>query len=134
MSVFEQIKEGDRIVIGEYIRGFGRGTNPLKIETVTKVTATQITAGGIRFLKSNGRQTPKVYNQARVITVWTSHQGERLMTPEEAEARNKETKRELAHKALAYRIRDVKFTELPYETLLKLAEALGIEVADDPQT
>jgi hypothetical protein len=56
------------------------------------------------------------------------------MTPEEAEARNKEVKREIDHRDLAYRIRDIKFIEYPYETLLKLAEVLGLEVPNDPQS
>lgn len=131
MSIFEEIKEGDRIVVREYSGGLGRGTSPWKTETVTRVTATQITAGDIRFKKSDGWQTPKVYNQARIMTEWTLGKGERLMAPEEAEAKNKELKRELDHKTLAYRLRDVKFIELPYETLLKLAEVLGMEAPDD---
>lgn len=135
MSIFEEIKVGDRIVIRPSEDWWNRGPQLLRIELVTKVTATQITAGGKRFMKNRGWEYGQDRHAARISTVYSSNAPERLMTPEEAEAKNKEIKRELDHKALAYRIRDIKFIELSYETLLKLAEVLGLEVeSDDNQT
>lgn len=132
MTIFEEIKEGDRIVIREYGDWWGREKQLLKIVKVTKVTATQITAGGVRFLRRSGYQFGReVRSAARIADNGRYGGDERLMTPEEAEAKNKEIKRELDHKALAYRLRDVKFIELSYETLLKLAEVLGMETSDD---
>jgi hypothetical protein len=132
MTIFEEIKEGDRIVVREHGDWWGRDKQLLKIVTVTKVTATQLTAGGIRFLRRNGYQFGReTRGAARIMGNGCFDDDERLMTPEEAEVKNREIKRVLDHKKLAYRIREVKFIELPYETLLKLAEVLGMEAPDD---
>lgn len=135
MGIFEEIKEGDRIVIEEGGRGYGRIYKTLLfIATVTRVTKTQLTANGIRFSRRDGWEASGRYlrHKARIM-IEGSADSYRLMTPEEAEVKNREIKRELDHKVLAYQIRDVKFIELPYETLLKLAEVLGMEAPDDNQ-
>lgn len=133
MSIFEEIKEGDRIVIDKGGRGFERITKTLLvIAPVTKVTKTQITAGGLRFSRHDGWEIgPEMRHKARIRDNGKSWGEGRLMTPEEAEAENEKVKRELDRKALAHRIRDIKFTELPYETLLKLAAVLGLEIKSD---
>lgn len=134
MTIFEEIKEGDRIVIRERADWWGNDRLPLKIETVTKVTKTQLTAGGMRFMRRTGWQVGReARDAARILDNGKHWEDKRLMTPEEAETKNREIKRELNHKNLAYKIRDVRFIELPYETLVKLAEVLGLEVPDDPQ-
>jgi hypothetical protein len=134
MSKFEEIKVGDKVVIRPSDDWRVSGPQLLKTAEVTKVTATQITAGGVRFKRRTGWEYGQDRYADRIETVWDNDKGDRLMTPEEAEARNKEVKREIDHRDLAYRIRDIKFIEYPYETLLKLAEVLGLEVPNDPQS
>jgi hypothetical protein len=50
---FDDIKEGDQVVLPEHRLG---GTDGGKVLVVEKVTKTQFVAGGKRFLKNGGRQ------------------------------------------------------------------------------
>src|SRR5688500_6123550 len=119
MSIFEEIKEGDRIVVSEHGDWWGNDEQLLKILTVTKVTATQLTAGKMRFMRRNGYEFGKETRRAaRIMDNGRYGDNERLMTPAWAEAKNKEIKRQLDHKALAYTLRDTDFRKLPWETLV----------------
>jgi len=138
MSIFEEIKVGDKVAIDRGGRGFERITETLLIiAPVTKVTKTQLTAGDdrrghLRFNRRSGWEIgAETRSAARIMTNGRHGEAERLMTPEEAEAKNREVKRELDHKALARTIRDTDFHKLPWETLLKLAEAIGIEAPNE---
>lgn len=126
MSIFEEIKVGDKIVLDTLSKGFGRRKHPLKIETVTKVTTTQITAGGVRFLKRNGHQIGDSYTYLVIKTKWTQGQGEHLMTLEEAEVYNRKVEQEKQHSDLVYKLRDFDYASQPYETLLQVAKILGL--------
>lgn len=133
MSAFDDVKVGDWIVIREGRPGFGRDLRPYLIEQVTKVTTTQITAGGIRFTKRSGFEYGKESRSARYIEIVSQYgKPDRLMTVEEAEIKNREIEQELRHSALVSAIIDKatrsNLKELPYESLLEIARILEIEV------
>lgn len=130
-EIYDSIKVGDKIVID--VSDWYSKDKSLRIEEVTRVTATQITvASGIRFKKSDGWQTPKVYNQARIATSWTPGSGgSRLMTVEQAEAKNAEIKQEQRAKDLVNQIFDRLRQGVTYEALLKVAKVLEIETGED---
>lgn len=129
-EIYDNVKVGDKVVIDT--PNWYSEEKILRIEEVIKVTATQITvASGIRFKKSDGWQTPKVYDQARIKTSWASGKGESLMTVEQAEARNREIKQKQRGKALVNEVFNRLREGVAYDVLLKLAEVLEIETGED---
>lgn len=121
----EQLEVGDRVVIDT-----SSSYDRYVVGEVTRVTATQIAVGNVRYNKRTGIRMGDAdsYSLRRQIAQdWKTGQ---LMSIEEAKRRNKEADEELRAKLLAVKIKDVplgKLKGLPIETLQEVARLLGLE-------
>lgn len=121
MSIFDSIQVGQQVVIyNPYSR------QELEVHEVEKVTKTQITVNGMRFRKSDGYRVGSFVSDYYILTSRYPHNS--LMTPEEAMKENAERSQEVKRMRLANKIRSVSFREKSYETLVKVAQLLEVEI------
>lgn len=121
----EQLALGDRVAIDT-----GSNYDRYVIGEVTKVTATQIAIGNVRYNKRTGVRMgdgERYSGRQEIATTWERNE---LLSIEEAERCNKAAEQELRVKLLAVKIKDAplgKLNKLPIETLQEVVRLLGLE-------
>lgn len=121
----EDLKVGDSVVY--FPRSSMWGPGPMaNVGTVEKVTKTQVTVDGIRFLKRTGNKVGDAYGMHIAINRFGEGQSGHLWTTAQAEQHNKYVEEEKQKSIKIREIKNVTRHELDNMTLEELTAILDI--------